>query len=158
MSLIANHARFFGSIIAVIMLLPGFESAAAGQTCGENTVHANLPNPPSGFLGYFFWSFESGVLAAFPPSTSASRLSSWMDREGFGSLSLSTYDTGIVDNEDEIQRSKERIDAGKKINNRYKQIVSWCGISYFSIAWNSDECGNLTEVFADRKLCAFELP
>ena len=154
----ASHARLYGSIIAAIMLLLGFEASAAGQTCSENTVHANLANPPSGFLGYFFWSFESGVLTAFPPSTPASRLSSWMDRAGFGAASYSPYDTATEDEADEFQRATARIDAGKKINSRFKVISSWCGDSYFSVAWNSDECGNLTEVFADKKLCVFDLP
>lgn len=156
--MIVSHARFFGAIIAVVTLLPGFEASAAGQTCSEKTVHANLPNPPSGFIGYFFWSFESGVLAAFPPSTPASRLSSWMDREDFRPVVYSEFDTGSAEDEDQIKKSAERRAAGKKIKNRHKIIENWCGLSSFSIGWNSDDCGNLTEVYADRKLCVFEFP
>ena len=124
-------------------------------------VSLNPPNPPAGFLGYFFWSFESGVLAAFPPSTPASRLSSWMDREGFRPVEYSVYDTGNADQtdkEDERKRLQERKATGMKIRNRHKNIENWCGLSSFSIGWNSDDCGNLTEVYADRSLCRLEFP
>jgi hypothetical protein len=156
MSLFVGRARFYGPIVAALVLLPGFKAAAAAPTCHQNSEGSSLPAPPSGFLG-FFWSFESGVFTAFPLTTPASRLSSWMDQESFGSLYYDFSDTATIDEDDELRRTSERLAAAEKINSRFKEIRSWCGVSYFSVAWNSDECGNLTEVFADEKICVMDI-
>ncbi|MBA5804207.1 hypothetical protein [Rhizobium changzhiense] len=151
-----GRPRLYGLIVAALVFLPGFKATAAGLTCHQNIEGSSLPTPPSGFLG-FFWSFESDVIAAFPLTTPASRLSSWMDQESFSWLSYGPFDTATIDEDDEIRRSSERVAAAKKINSRFKEIRTWCGVSYFSVAWNSDGCGNVTEVFADEKICVMDI-
>ncbi len=121
---------------------------------------SDLPSaapPPAIFLGMSF-DFEEGVVAAFPVGSPESRLLQWLDRRGFYGFSYGTLDTAFVDEPEELSRSLARMRSGQKIHLRTLRAWAPIGHSYFSVAWNADGCGRLTEIFADTEIFQFDMP
>ncbi len=102
--------------------------------------------------------FKAYVKKNFPLGSSEARLVAWMDEEGFGSVQVGPVDVAFGDEPDEVDRFVFRLEKGLTVNLRTLAKPGMVGRSYFSVGWNSDQCGRLVEVFADQELNHIELP
>ena len=102
--------------------------------------------------------FESGVLKSFPVGSCEGDLTDWLDESGFKPVVRNAADAMFVSEPAEIARYFERRKNGALINRRDLERWAPIGWSYFSVAWNSDESGRLTEIYADSEQLHFDLP
>jgi hypothetical protein len=112
---------------------------------------------PSVTLGMSF-NFSDKVLGAFPVGSCEADLVAWMDNQGFDEKQLSYSDVAFGDQPNEIERELRRLRDGTTISLRRLKTWAPIGHSHYSVAWNTDEFGRLTEVFADTELFQFDLP
>jgi hypothetical protein len=103
-------------------------------------------------------SFETFVKRNFPLGSSESRLVAWMDAEGFDIVQVGPADVAFGDEPDETERLLFRLRQGLTVNLRTLTKPGMIGKSYFSVGWNSDQCGSLVEVFADQELNKIDIP
>jgi hypothetical protein len=103
-------------------------------------------------------SFESWIVRSFPPGSCVEDLVAWMDSREFEPVLRSDTETYFIDEPAEFDRNKSRRKSGKYINLRGLMVKSLVGRSYYSIAWNSNAEGRITEIFADSEQLHFDLP
>jgi hypothetical protein len=127
------------------------------QPCAQASETVSTTRPPTIFLGLSI-DFEARILEAFPIGSREDQLLFWLDSRGFNEASVGYTYTAFTDSADEFSRSNARRDAGQTINLRTLKVWAPIGNSHFSVAWNSDECGNLIEVFGDTELFQFDMP
>jgi hypothetical protein len=113
--------------------------------------------PPSTALG-FSVGFEQRVPWAFPVGACAADLIAWLNWQGFSPASESVSDSYFIDTPEKAARNAARRAEGKTILLAGMSQKAIIGRSVFSVAWNSDQQGLLTEVFADAELLQLDMP
>lgn len=127
------------------------------RACGEPVSAPWWVRRPGIFLGASI-NFSERVIRAFPVGSAESDLLDWLDRQHFGEVWVSASDTGFVSTAEEVSRLRAREESGSVINSRMLRTWAPIGTSYFYVAWNVDDCGLLTEVFADSEIFHFYVP
>ena len=134
---------------------PGLEQS---DSCVPLPASGNGSHPPYAYFGMSF-NFEERALKAFPVGSCENALVLWMDKAGFDAeVIVSPATTFFADEPDETNRNRERYSQLKtsKLRGLFQKAI--IGTSVFSVAWNVDENGRLTELFVDTEYFQFDMP
>ena len=102
--------------------------------------------------------FGPWAKAAFPVGSCEADLIAWMDRVGFRLPEFGTWDPHVIDTDEKHKRAMNREASGNLIFSRTLGQKAPIGRSYFTLAWNSNGQGQITEFYADPELMHFYLP
>jgi hypothetical protein len=144
-------------IFLAIAISGAHAEASLKQPCAQVSDTMSTTRPPNIFLGMSI-DFEGKIAGAFPIGSPENQLSHWLDDIGFGGVHVGDGDSAFIDSPEEYSRLFARMDNNLTINLRTLKVWAPIGHSHFSVAWNSDECGRLTEIFADTELFQFDMP
>lgn len=157
----SNGGGISGVAIAATLLaaisLGAHAEVSLKQPCAQASDTVATSRPPTIFLGMSI-DFEARIEEAFPIGSQEDLLLHWLDASGFGEVHIGDADSAFVDTPEEYARLFARMDNKLTVNLRTLKVWAPIGHSHFSVAWNSDGCGRLTEVFADTELFQFDMP
>lgn len=141
--------------LAFMYFAPSFKSF--NDQCRSSEDAWFTPRPPIIFWGMSF-SFEERILEAFPVGSSEKFLIEWMDKMDFGPMEQTINESDFTSLGGQIERAWLRKKEGKTLRSRDVWRSAPITESYFSIAWNVDEVGCISEIYANTRLFHFDLP
>lgn len=155
MPVMGKRTMIGGATVAVLLAMAVHDARWGPPAC--NSEAWAFPIKPKMIFGLSI-GFGPWAKAAFPVGSCEADLVAWMDRVGFGDKRQRAGDSHVIDTEEKERRAYARRASGELIYLRTFSQKAVIGSSYFSIAWNRDYEGRISEVFANSELMHFYLP
>lgn len=152
---LGKKTKIGGAVLAVLLAMAAYDTRWGPPACDSDAWA--FPIKPKMIFGLSI-GFGPWAKAAFPVGSCEADLVAWMDRVGFGDTAQQTWDSHVIDTEEKERRAFAREASGELIYLRTFSQKAVIGRSYFSIAWNRDDEGRISEIFSDSELMHFYLP